>query len=92
MAHIKRVDEMAGANMSASDTKRRGVELAKRAKTYYAGGDMKNAAKMWNEIYNLYGNTTSMDAMKDMYEIMSMFTDDEVYGITDYLKASLGYK
>ena len=87
MAHIKRVDEMAGANMSASDTKRRGVELAKRAKTYYAGGDMKNAAKMWCEIYDLYDNTKNADAMMDLYEVMSLFTDNEVYDITDYLKA-----
>lgn len=91
MAHIKRVDEMAGANMSAADIKRRGVELAKRAKTYYAGGDMKNAGRVWEEIYDLYKGVSGIDAMRDMHEIMIMFTDDEVYGITNYLMSKQSY-
>jgi hypothetical protein len=91
MAHIKRVDEMAGANMSASDTKRRGIKLAKRAKTYYAGGDMKNAGRVWEEICDLYKGVTGIDAMRDMHAIMTMFTEDEVCGITNYLMSKQSY-
>ena len=77
----------AGFNESLeSDTRKsKGMELAKRAKNFFAKGDLENAGKAWTELYNLYTGVSGMDAMLDMHSIMCTFTDDEVYGITNYL-------
>lgn len=43
--------------------------------------DITEAGKKWEEIYDKYGND-----FKHLTEIMEMFTDDEVYRVTSYLK------
>ena len=69
------------------------VELAKK---YFKDGDMENAGKTWCMIYDLYEDMHNEDAhtekerfelFTDFQEIMGSFTDDEVFGITDYLKS-----
>lgn len=65
------------------------------AKKHFEDGDMENAGKTWCEIYDLYDDMYNEDThneeerMKlftDFQNIMRTFTDDEVFGITDYLK------
>lgn len=69
--------------------------LAEIAKSCFKNNDMENASKAWCEIYDLYDDMYNEDThneeerMKlftDFQNIMRTFTDDEVFGITDYLK------
>lgn len=61
-------------------------KLAKEAKRDFAKGDMESAARNWCAIYDLYEGDTSTDGFAELNGIMSMFTDDEVYTITDWMK------
>lgn len=70
--------------------------LVEIAKSYFKENDMENASKAWCEIYDLYDDMYNEDThneeerMKlftDFQNIMRLFTDDEVFGITGYLKS-----
>ena len=65
------------------------------AKKCFADNDLENAGKAWCEIFDLYDdmyneNTHNeeerMKIFTDFQNVMRLFTDDEVYGITNYLK------
>lgn len=60
------------------------------AKAAFARGDMDAAAEAWGRIYDLYGDNSS-ESFMELNDIMGGFTDDEVYGITDYMKKKMGY-
>lgn len=69
--------------------------LAEIAKKYFKDKDLENAGKAWCEIYDLYDDMYDEDThneeerlklFSDFQKIMRLFTDDEVFGITDYLK------
>jgi hypothetical protein len=69
--------------------------LVEIAKSYFKENDMENASKAWCEIYDLYDDMYNEDThneeerMKlftEFQSVMRLFTDDEVFGITDYLK------
>lgn len=69
--------------------------LVEQTKKYFEDGDMENAAKGWCKIYDLYDDMYNEDThteqekmqlFTDFQNVMTLFTDDEVFGITDYLK------
>lgn len=69
--------------------------LVEIAKSYFKNNDLENAGKAWCEIYDLYDDMYNEDThneeerMKlftEFQNVMRLFTDDEVFGITDYLK------
>lgn len=66
--------------------------LVKKCKEAYRSNNLDLAGKYWNEIYEKYAPSIKEDE-KTRYEkyeklnkLMSDFTDEEVYDITDYLK------
>lgn len=60
--------------------------LVEKAKKQFANGDVKNASKTWCELHDLYENANSEQEIMEFHKLMSLFTDNEVYTITDYLK------
>lgn len=68
------------------------VVIAKRC---FKNNCMKQAGKAWEDIYDIIEELeNSEDKEKVMHEYqqtMNLFTNDEVYGITDYLKKKAGY-
>lgn len=89
MARIMNTNEYSAAisvKESFSTRKADAEKLAKEAKRDFAKGDMESAARNWCAIYDLYEGDTSTDGFAELNGIMSMFTDDEVYGITDWMK------
>lgn len=67
-------------------------ELALKCKEFYKNSQLNEAGKLWEQIYDLFALEeketveTVERKSKELFEIMKMFTDNEVYGITDYLK------
>ena len=68
------------------------VEIAKKC---FGDNDLENAGKAWCEIYDLYDDMYNEDThneeeriklFTEFQNIMRLFSDDEVFGITDYLK------
>ena len=66
--------------------------LVKKCKEAYRSNNLDLAGKYWAEIYEKYAPSIKEDE-KTRYEkyeklnkLMSDFTDEEVYDITDYLK------
>lgn len=57
----------------------------KTVKELLFGGQIQEAACYWNKIYDLFedGGTEGSELLAD---VMQIFTDDEVFVITDYLK------
>ena len=69
--------------------------LVEIAKYYFKNNDIENASKTWCKIYDLYDDMYNEDThteqermqlFTDFQNVMTLFTDDEVFGITDYLK------
>jgi hypothetical protein len=69
--------------------------LVEIAKSYFKNNDIENASKIWCDIYDLYDDMYNKDThneeervklFTDFQNVMTLFTDDEVFGITDYLK------
>lgn len=58
---------------------------ADQAKKSLCNGDISEAAFFWNKIYDLFedGGTEGSEMLAD---VMQMFTDEEVFAITDYIK------
>lgn len=79
MAYIKRIDEMASRKADAE-------KAAREAKACFRDGDIEGAARAWCAIYSMYEGDTSMESFSELNSVMRMFTDDEVYTITDWLK------
>ena len=52
----------------------------KCSRYFYAKGNMRLAIKYWNKIYNLH-----LSPM-DLFSVMSKFTDQQVYNITDAIR------
>lgn len=74
--------------------------LVDKAKSSFKNNNMENASKAWCEIYDLYDDMYNedthneeerMELFTNFQEIMRNFTDDEVFGITDYLKKQYYY-
>jgi hypothetical protein len=61
-----------------------------KTKEAYKIGNIREAVKYWNSIYDELGDINS-DNFSEWRESMSLFTDDEVFKITDYYKSSVGY-
>lgn len=72
--------------MNTQDRKEAALKLVEKAKECFHKGDVKNAAKAWCKIYDLYENSHSMEDVSELHSVMARFTDNEVFGITDYLK------
>lgn len=60
--------------------------LVEQAKKHFEKGDVENASKTWCELHDLYENANSEQEIMEFHKLMSLFTDNEVYTITDYLK------
>ncbi len=61
-------------------------KLATLAKLELAAGDVDAAAKCWCRIYDLYEEDMSAEGVAELHGVMRLFTDTEVYVITDYIK------
>lgn len=77
------------------------VELLEKviiAKRCFSDKCLEHAGKAWTDIYDiiekLEKETKTSDekeaVMHEYHSTMQLFTDDEVYGITDYLKTKEG--
>lgn len=62
--------------------------FASAAKMYYAAGNIKMAARYWNRIYSVFelSKASLSENSLALAKIMSRFTDNEVYDITDYTR------
>ena len=90
MAHIMKINEWRRLPEPKYNTAKykKGMALSNDINVAYDNGDMKTAGKLWIDLHDLYNNPTPED-MQEFFDIMtSMFTDEVVYNITDYLKAS----
>lgn len=72
------------------------LEPALNAKKSYEDGDLATAWKNWCNIYNEVEKIELSGASKDKLfleysRVMALFTDNEVYDITDYGKKINGY-
>lgn len=63
------------------------LEAVIAAKKAHQGGDLETAYKEWCHVYEL----CAIETQKVLFTAMSLFTDTEVYEITDYGKKKLGY-
>ena len=61
-----------------------------QTKEAYKKGDLPNAVRYWNYIYDELGDIT-LDNFSEWRESMSQFSDEEVFKITDYYKKAIGY-
>lgn len=65
------------------------------AKAAFGVGHLKTAWEFWIKIYNLYesdgSKSMSEEDFLEQHEVMEGFTDNEVYGITDFGKLITGY-
>lgn len=61
------------------------IENAKQA---FKDKNLDVAVENWNKIYD---TLEDLDCQQELFETMSKFTDEEVFGITDYYKLSIGY-
>ena len=61
-----------------------------QTKEAYKKGDLPNAVRYWNYIYDELGDIT-LDNFSEWRESMSQFSDEEVFKITDYYKKTIGY-
>lgn len=64
------------------------LELVIKAKKAFADNNLKEAWEAWKEIYS---RLEGVNYMFELHKAMELFSDDEVYGITDYGKKKLGY-
>lgn len=60
----------------------------RNAKTAFRLNDLNSAVDIWNKIYD---ELEPDECRAELFEAMAQFTNDEVYGITDYLKEISGY-
>ena len=60
--------------------------LVEKAKKHFEKGDVENASKIWCEVHDLYEGANSEQEILEFHKIMALFTDNEVYTITDHLK------
>ncbi len=62
--------------------------FASAAKMYYAEGNIKMAARYWSRIYSVFEHTkaSALENSLALAKVMSRFTDNEVYDITDYTR------
>jgi len=61
-----------------------------KTKRLYHEGNISEALKTWNCIYDEFGDITLKNVL-EWREAMSQFSDEEVYRLTDYYKYSIGY-
>lgn len=61
-------------------------KLAALAKLELAAGDVGAAAECWCRIYDLYEDDMSAEGVAELHGVMRLFTDTEVYVITDFIK------
>lgn len=59
---------------------------AQAVKYYYKRADLKRAAYFWGKIYAYIRRFGTAKLMIPYMRVMSRFTDEEVYTITDYIK------
>lgn len=68
------------------------MDLVNLCKEAYRNNDLDLAGKYWNQIYEKYAPSikedekTRYEKYEKLNELMSNFTDEEVYKITDYLR------
>ena len=64
----------------------KGYALA--TKKFYTEGNIRLAAKYWNKIYQKVQDS-------NIFAVMQLFSDEEVYGITDFIRCryylAMGY-
>lgn len=64
------------------------LELVVKAKKAFANNDLNEAYKAWSEIYD---KLEGVNYMFELHRAMGLFSNEEVYGITDYGKKLNGY-
>lgn len=64
------------------------LELVVKAKKAFANNDLNEAYKAWSEIYD---KSEGVNYMFELHKVMELFSNEEVYGITDYGKKLNGY-
>ena len=75
-----------------SDRYNRALKIQRECHAAYAKRDMNRAVELWTQLYELYEDieTRAADLM-EQHTVMQLFTDEEVFGITDYYKKKHGY-
>lgn len=66
------------------------LEMVINAKKAYKENDLKRAWKYWCKLYDTL-NTDSEKNLREYHQSMELFTNEEVYDITDYGKKINGY-
>ena len=64
------------------------LELVIKAKKAFADNNLDEAYYAWCEIYD---KLEGVNYMFELHKAMELFSNDEVYGITDYGKKLNGY-
>lgn len=64
------------------------LELVVKAKKAFADNNLDEAYEAWCEIYD---KLEEVNYMVEFHKAMELFSNDEVYGITDYGKKLNGY-
>lgn len=63
-------------------------EYIDKTKQAFKDKNLNDAVENWNKIYNALED---LDCEQELFEAMSKFSDEEVFGITEYYKISTGY-
>lgn len=64
------------------------LELVVKAKKAFDDNNLDEAYEAWSEIYE---KLEGVNYMFELHKAMELFSNDEVYGITDYGKKLNGY-
>ena len=64
--------------------------LVDKCKQAYANKNLEEAGKYWGKIYDVVPSPSEHIDFKLHQNYMKQFTNEEVYGITDYLKKKAG--
>jgi len=93
---LKKEDrEMYEESKDSAEREPEAKNLVGIAKKCIENNDLEGAGKAWCDIYDLYDDMYNedthnekerMELFTEFQNVMRLFTDDEVYGITDYLK------
>ena len=68
------------------------LKIQRDCSAAYAQGNMNLAVSLWRKLYKLYEDTSTRGAdLLEQHLVMELFTDEEVYNITDFYKKKHGY-
>lgn len=75
-----------------SDRYNRALKIQRECHAAYVKRDMNRAVELWIQLYELYeGDDTRAADFIEQQTVMRLFTNEEVYEITDYFKKKHGY-